>query len=196
MRGPGASTAAASRTRWSPRSTSSRRSASWPAIERAASGVRGRSLLPVVRREAPRSTTRCSPRSRTTPPTSRSARCARSRYKYIRRFDNGHAGPVLPEHRRRPEQGPAARARAGRARPRPRSELYDLVFDPDEADNLVADPRTPACSPSCASGCGAWMRETDDPLLLGPVPAPAGAELNDPAGVSAADSPSHEPAVR
>ena len=40
------------------------------------------------------------------------------------------------------------------------------------------------------------MRQTDDPLLLGPVPAPDGAELNDPAGVSAAESPSHEAAVR
>ena len=30
-----------------------------------------------------------------------------------------------------------------------------------------------------------WMRETDDPLLRGPVRAPAGAMVNNPAGVSA-----------
>jgi N-sulfoglucosamine sulfohydrolase len=30
----------------------------------------------------------------------------------------------------------------------------------------------------------AWMRETEDPLLDGPVSAPPGAELNDPDQVS------------
>jgi hypothetical protein len=29
-----------------------------------------------------------------------------------------------------------------------------------------------------------WMKNTDDPLLKGPVPAPHGALVNDPAGVS------------
>jgi hypothetical protein len=32
-----------------------------------------------------------------------------------------------------------------------------------------------------------WMGETDDPLVRGPVPAPAGVELNDPDQGSAAD---------
>lgn len=29
-----------------------------------------------------------------------------------------------------------------------------------------------------------WMQATDDPLLRGPVPAPPGAEVNDPDGLS------------
>ena len=33
----------------------------------------------------------------------------------------------------------------------------------------------------------AWMQQTGDPLLDGPVPAPAGAFVNDPAGVSATE---------
>ena len=36
----------------------------------------------------------------------------------------------------------------------------------------------------------AWMQRTDDPLLDGePVPAPAGAVMNDPDGVSPREQP-------
>ena len=49
-------------------------------------------------------------------------------------------GPVLAEHRRQPQQGLPARPRAGRARRCPSEELYDLVFDPNEAHNIVDDP--------------------------------------------------------
>ena len=78
-------------------------------IERPA-WVRGRSLLPL--RARPRATTRCLRRSRSTPRTSRSARCARS-------DTSTSAGsttatrPVLAEHRRQPQQGLPARPRAG-----------------------------------------------------------------------------------
>ena len=40
---------------------------------------------------------------------------------------------------------------------------------------------------SCAGGSKAWMVETKDPLLDGDVPAPEGAELNDPDGLSPND---------
>jgi hypothetical protein len=36
-----------------------------------------------------------------------------------------------------------------------------------------------------------WMRETDDPLLYGPVPAPSGSRVNDPDGTSPRE-PAHE----
>ncbi len=35
----------------------------------------------------------------------------------------------------------------------------------------------------------AWMERTNDPLLHGPVPAPAGARVNDPNGLSPRDTP-------
>jgi hypothetical protein len=60
------------------------------------------------------------------------------RHKYIRRWgDRLHAG--AREHRRRAEQGPAAAQRLGE-REIPKEQLYDLVFDPNEANNLVEDP--------------------------------------------------------
>jgi hypothetical protein len=65
-----------------------------------------------------------------------------------------------------------------------------------EAHNLVDDPDYGEVLADLRERLDAWMQATDDPLLLGPVPAPDGAEVNDPDGLSAADSPSHEHAVR
>jgi len=116
------------------------------------------------------------------------------RFKYVRLFGD-RLEPVLPNIDDGPSKELLVSAGYG-TRPRPRERLHDLWFDPMEADNLVDDPDYADVLEDLRSRLHAWMRETDDPLLLGPVPAPDGAELNDPAGVSAAESPSHEAAVR
>jgi arylsulfatase A-like enzyme len=106
------------------------------------------------------------------------------RYKYIRRFANGHEGPVLPNIDDSPskdlllEHGLAERAL-------PEEELYDLVFDPNEAANIVASQ--PAIAAELRERLTRWMEETDDPLLHGPVEPAQGSELNHPAQRSAAD---------
>jgi len=110
-------------------------------------------------------------------------RCVRTdRWKYVRRFD-GRRTPVLPncddslskdlwlEH------GWGKREVAS-------EQLYDLVFDPNEANNVADDPDKAAVLESMRARLQDWMERTNDPLLKGSVPAPRGAHVNDPDGLS------------
>src|SRR3954447_14070382 len=96
------------------------------------------------------------------------------RYKYIRRFDNGHHGPVLANIDDSPsktyllDHGLAARTP-------PAEELYDLVFDPGEAHNLAGEPAPAETLAALRARLLAWMRDTGDPLLDGPVAPRPGA---------------------
>jgi N-sulfoglucosamine sulfohydrolase len=72
-------------------------------------------------------------------------------------------------------------------RPVPPEQLYDLLYDPNEANNLAADPAYESVLEDMRARLEAWMQETEDPLLDGPVPAPKGAELNGPDQLSPAD---------
>lgn len=58
--------------------------------------------------------------------------------------------------------------------PVPREELYDLESDPDEFSNLAMNPRYDAVRRDLRQRLTATLRESNDPLLLGPVPDPAG----------------------
>ena len=69
-------------------------------------------------------------------------------------------------------------------------QLYDLIFDPNEANNVVNDPSVQPILSEMRTKLHNWMRETNDPLLDGPVAAPPGAELNDPDQISPSD-PTH-----
>lgn len=111
-----------------------------------------------------------------------------TRWKYIRRFDR-HLGPVLANC----DDGlskDVLLAHDWQSRPRPLEELYDLLYDPNEACNLAGDLSVAAILEEMRTRLEAWMRSTHDPLLNGPVPAPSGAELNDPDQVSASQ-PTH-----
>jgi hypothetical protein len=63
-------------------------------------------------------------------------------------------------------------------------QLYDLVFDPNETHNLADHPSVTEVLADMRGRLDRWMRETDDPLLRGPVAAPPGARVNDPEGTS------------
>jgi hypothetical protein len=69
----------------------------------------------------------------------------------------------------------------------PEEQLYDLLFDPNEGNNLADDPSRGAVLADMRERLDAWMRETDDPLLRGPVPPPEGAMVNDQTQVSPDD---------
>jgi N-sulfoglucosamine sulfohydrolase len=105
------------------------------------------------------------------------------RWKYIRRFGD-RLRPVLPNIDDSPSK--ALLLAAGWAdHERPREALFDLRLDPAEAHDLAGE--RPAVAAELRERLQEWMRETEDPLLDGPVPAPPGAELNDPDQLSPSD---------
>jgi len=115
-------------------------------------------------------------------------RCVRTaRWKYIRRY-HGWPKPVLPNCDDSPsktlwvEQGWADA-------PVAEQELYDLALDPFEARNLAPDPRCAGALAEIRERLEAWMRNTDDPLLRGPIPAPSGARVNRQDQKSPRDAP-------
>ncbi len=110
-------------------------------------------------------------------------RCVRTRrWKYIRRFD-GRNRPVLPNCDQSPSKDVWLEA-GWRQRPVPEEQLYDLIFDPNETNNLVADAAHGRILEEMRGRLETWMKATADPLLAGPVPAPKGARANDPNGLS------------
>jgi N-sulfoglucosamine sulfohydrolase len=108
------------------------------------------------------------------------------RHKYVRRWGDRDL-PVLPNIDDSPSKELLLQHGLAET-PRPREELYDLLFDPNEAHNLAASPEHADVLAVLREQLGDWMRTTDDPLLEGFVAAPAGAEVNDPAGVSASEA--------
>jgi len=107
------------------------------------------------------------------------------RWKYIRHFGDRHL-PVLPNcddgssKTYWVENGWATQPEAPEA-------LYDLIFDPNERDNLVADPSHRVILQEMQNRLNHWMHTTNDPLLFGPVSAPSGARINDPNEISPND---------
>jgi len=109
------------------------------------------------------------------------------RWKYIRRFGDKHT-PVLPNC----DDGLSKSVWLGygwKNMRLPEESLYDLVFDPNEHNNLAADPASKTVLTEMRHRLDRWMHRTSDPLLNGPVAAPHGAQINDPDGVSPKETP-------
>lgn len=107
------------------------------------------------------------------------------RWKYIRHF-GGRDHPVLPNC----DDGPSKSywlENGWAKQPVPPEELYDLIFDPNERNNLAGDPSQQSALEEMKQRLDTWMRSTDDPLLHGPVKAPSGSKINDPDGISPND---------
>jgi N-sulfoglucosamine sulfohydrolase len=111
------------------------------------------------------------------------------RYKLIRRFDS-FDGPVLPNT----DDGPSKDALLelgwdGWATDEWR--LHDLLLDPNEMRNLIAEPAYAAVARDLRRRLERWMAETGDPLLRGPVALPPRGRANNPRQRSA-DEPMTE----
>ncbi len=98
-------------------------------------------------------------------------RCIRTRrHKLIRNFETAFLVEVPGDI----QAGPIFRADPTRySTDRPSVvELYDLEADPLEQRNLAGTKEVAEIEEHLSGELWRWMRETDDPLLLGPVPSP------------------------
>jgi arylsulfatase A-like enzyme len=103
------------------------------------------------------------------------------RHKLIKRFDPLFAGPVLPNC----DAGQSKKlwVQNGWADREPAmTQLYDLVFDPNETNNLAESAIHADIRADLEMRLMDWMRRTNDPLLKGAVP------LNESATVWPADA--------
>jgi arylsulfatase A-like enzyme len=98
------------------------------------------------------------------------------RWKYIRFFDD-YDRPVLPNIDDSPSKDVFVDAGWGE-RQVPREHLYDMVLDPEEGHNLASEPAFEQVRAELAERLERHMRETNDPLLDGPVAAPPGVRVN------------------
>ena len=90
-----------------------------------------------------------------------------ARYKYIRSF-GGRPLVYIPADIYDSPSGEAVRDEYYGSQ-RPVEELYDLVKDPGEIDNVIADPEYEAVAKELRTKLQNWMETTNDPLLEGPV---------------------------
>ena len=133
-------------------------------------GIQGRSLLPLLRGSAyePRDAIFA---EKTFHSYYDPMRCVRTRHhKFIRNFETAFAVEV---------PGDIQRGEIFRADPSRYSadrtkfvELYDLDSDPMEQDNLAGSSSVKTVEQELSDELWGWMRETDDPLLNGPISSP------------------------
>jgi len=149
--------------------------------------IEGRSMMPLVRGEADEINEAIFSEV-TYHAAYEPMRCVRTRrWKYIRRFEE-RTGPVLPNcddslsKTLWMENGWKDHAPA-------MEQLYDLVFDPNETNNLAGDRAFAGPLGEMRDRLDRHMAETDDPLLAGPVPAPSGAKFSNPDGLSPREEP-------
>jgi N-sulfoglucosamine sulfohydrolase len=138
--------------------------------------LQGKSLMPLVRGETQRLHEAIFAET-TFHAAYQPHRCVRTeRWKYVRRFDD-YPHPILCNCDDSASKELWVKHGWGE-RIVPEEQLYDLLFDPQEGDNLVGDPSRRAVLAEMRERLERWMRETEDPLLDGPVAPPEGAMIN------------------
>lgn len=90
-----------------------------------------------------------------------------ARYKYVRNFEANPAVDVPSDVQRGPTYPTVLAECVGRKHPE--TELYDLEEDPWEHNNVSGKAAYADVERDLAEALAAWMRETGDPLLEGPI---------------------------
>jgi arylsulfatase A-like enzyme len=148
--------------------------------------LQGSSLMPLVRGEVERISEAIFAET-TYHAAYQPHRAVRSeRWKYIRRFDD-YQHPVLVNCDDSESKDLLVEAGWGKQIV-PVEQLYDLVLDPAEGNNLAADRRHAEQLAEMRGRLDVWMRETEDPLLDGQVEPPPGAAVNEQWQVSPDES--------
>jgi arylsulfatase A-like enzyme len=133
--------------------------------------IQGRSFLPLLRGEAydPRDAVYAEKTYHSYYDPMRAIRTAQ--HKYIRNFESAFLVEIPGDI----ADGTIFRSDTQRyhGATHPATELYDLRSDPDEQQNLAGDPAYAEVEQELDARLWAWMREVEDPLLLGPVSSPA-----------------------
>jgi arylsulfatase A-like enzyme len=109
------------------------------------------------------------------------------RHIYIKRFDDRRR-LVLPNTDDTPAKHDLL-AHEWPAEPRHQEMLYDHYFDPDQQNNLSGRPQLADVESELRSRLDDWMKETEDPLLQGPVRLPTGVQVTDPDFLSPGQEP-------
>jgi len=107
------------------------------------------------------------------------------RWKYIRHYSE-YKHPVLPNCDDGPSKTYWVQNGWGTQRV-PSEELFDLVFDPNERNNLAGSVSHQDVLREMRQRLQLWMKDSSDPLLHGPIPAPHGARVTPPNEVSPTD---------
>jgi N-sulfoglucosamine sulfohydrolase len=151
-------------------------------IKSAPSWLQGKSLMPLVRGETDRLHEEifAEVTYHAAYEPQRSVRTAR--HKYVRRFHD-YPHPVLANCDDSASKDLWVEGGWGE-RIVPEEQLYDLLFDPAEAENLAADTAHASTLEDMRGRLEQWMRDTEDPLLDGPIEAPEGASFNEQTQVS------------
>ena len=94
------------------------------------------------------------------------------RWKYIRRFDRDYQQEVLPNCDESPAKSLLLDESDWGSSEPAEEQLYDLLLDPQEANNLANVPTFGKMRDEMRERLRLWMERTDDPLLQGEVGLP------------------------
>jgi N-sulfoglucosamine sulfohydrolase len=151
------------------------------------SWLEGRSLMPVIRGQKDQVNDEIFAEVNYHAAYEPKRRARSTRWNYIRNYDPRHK-PVLPNC----DDGLSKTVwldHGWKDRSVAPEELYDLTFDPRERRNMASEPSCAKDLAEMRAKLAAWMKDTNDPLLRGPVPLPPGAVVNDINGISPKDKP-------